>query len=165
MVLGHRFGSLSEAFYTGEARTAVVDEGTVNLKGIEAWIWMALEPRSRRILALELSWMRSNLAAYLFLKRLKDRYGVRVIVADGAPWYGVCSELGLRLIHDRSLLNLAERLSKEVKRRLKDFDLYFPCRCKKPFRHTKTWLEAWRSYYNHVRHHMVLRKAPLVLYI
>jgi len=27
----------------------------------------------------------------------------------------------LRLIHDRSLLNLVERLSKEVKRRLKDF--------------------------------------------
>jgi hypothetical protein len=27
----------------------------------------------------------------------------------------------LRLIHDRSLLNLAERLSKEVKRRLKGF--------------------------------------------
>jgi hypothetical protein len=26
-----------------------------------------------------------------------------------------------RLIHDKDLLNLAERLSKEVKRRLKDF--------------------------------------------
>jgi hypothetical protein len=43
-----------------------------------------------------------------------------------------------RLIHDKSLLNLAERLSKEVKRRLKDFDLSFPCRCRRPFRHVKT---------------------------
>jgi hypothetical protein len=32
----------------------------------------------------------------------------------------------LRLIHDRSLLNLAERLSKEVKRRLKGFSSIRP---------------------------------------
>ncbi|MEM3693878.1 MAG: hypothetical protein QXI39_07665 [Candidatus Bathyarchaeia archaeon] len=120
-----RFGSLSEAFYLGRAGTAVVDERTVNLGGLEAWIWIALEPVSRRILALELSWTRSNLTAYLFLKKLRDLYGVRVIVANGAPWYGVASELGLRLIHDRSLLNLAERLSKELKRRLKDFSSTF----------------------------------------
>ncbi|MEM3693214.1 MAG: hypothetical protein QXI39_04245 [Candidatus Bathyarchaeia archaeon] len=90
---------------------------------------------------MELSWTRSNLTAYLFLKKLRDLYGVRVIVAKGAPWYGVASELGLRLIHDRSLLNLAERLSKELKRRLKDFDLYFPCKCHNPFNHVSTWLE------------------------
>jgi transposase-like protein len=81
-------------------------------------------------------------------------------VANEAPWYGVCSELRLRLIYDRSLLNLEERLSKELKRRLKDFDLSFSCGCPKPFRHVKTWLEAWRSYYNYVRYHMSLRKAP-----
>jgi len=58
-------------------------------------MWIVLEPRSRRVLGLELSWTRNSLTAYLFLKRLKSLYGVRVIVADGAPWYGVCSELGL----------------------------------------------------------------------
>ncbi|MBS7627731.1 hypothetical protein KEJ36_02775 [Candidatus Bathyarchaeota archaeon] len=36
------------------------------------------------------------------------------------------SELGLGLIHDRSLLKPSERLSKEVKRRLKDFSSTFP---------------------------------------
>ncbi|MEM2169160.1 MAG: hypothetical protein QW186_05095 [Candidatus Bathyarchaeia archaeon] len=34
----HRFRSLSGAFYAGRARTAIVDEGTVNLRGLEAWI-------------------------------------------------------------------------------------------------------------------------------
>ncbi|MEM2169155.1 MAG: hypothetical protein QW186_05070 [Candidatus Bathyarchaeia archaeon] len=139
----HRFGSISKAFHLGRAKTAIVDGRTVVIRGVEAWIWMALEPISRRTLSLELSWTRSNLTAYLFLKRLKEKYGVRVIVADGAPWYGVCSKL--RLIHDRNLLNLAERLSKEVKRRLKDFDLYLPCRCRKPFLHAKGLLEAWRG--------------------
>ncbi|MBS7609058.1 hypothetical protein KEJ19_00610 [Candidatus Bathyarchaeota archaeon] len=74
------------------------------------------------------------------------------------------SELGLRLIHDRSLLKPPERLSKEVKRRLKDFSylrpfLYFPCRCENPFSHLFAWLEAWKGYYN-VRYHMALGKAP-----
>ncbi|MBS7610274.1 hypothetical protein KEJ19_06915, partial [Candidatus Bathyarchaeota archaeon] len=64
------------------------------------------------------------------------------------------------LIHDRSPLKPPERLSKELKRRLNDFDLYFPCRCENPFSHLSAWLEAWKGYYNHVRHHMALRKAP-----
>jgi transposase-like protein len=156
----HRFGSLAEAFYIGSAKAAVVDERSVIINGEEAWIWIVLEPRSRRLLGLELSWTRNSLTAYLFLKRLKSLYGIRVIVADGAPWYGVCSELGLRLIHDKDLLNLAERLSKEVKRRLKDFDLYFPCRCRRPFRHVKTWLDAWRGYYNWARYHRSLKASP-----
>ncbi|MEM2210329.1 MAG: hypothetical protein QXK35_00770 [Nitrososphaerales archaeon] len=39
----HRFGSLSEAFHLGRAKTAIVDERTVIIRGVEAWIWMALE--------------------------------------------------------------------------------------------------------------------------
>ncbi|MGC8850601.1 MAG: hypothetical protein ACP5QI_09045, partial [Candidatus Bathyarchaeia archaeon] len=86
----------------------------------------------------------------------------RAIIADGAQWYvQPCSELGLRLHVQRGgFHSLVERLSKEVKRRLKDFDLYFPCRCQRPFGHTRAWLEAWRAYYNHVRHHMSLGKPP-----
>jgi len=156
----HRFGSLSEAFYVGKAKVAVVDERTVIIKGEEAWIWIALEPKSRKLLGLELSWTRNSFVAYLFLKRLKSLYGIRVVVANGAPWYSVCSELRLRLIHDKDLLNLVERLSKEVKRRLKDFDLHFPCRCHTSFRHVKTWLEAWRGYYNWIRYHRSLKASP-----
>ncbi|MEM2169159.1 MAG: hypothetical protein QW186_05090 [Candidatus Bathyarchaeia archaeon] len=78
---------------------------------------MALEPISKRLLALELNWIRNNLTARISLKRLKEKYGVRIIVANGAHWCSVASELGLRLIHDRNLLNIIERLSKEVKRK------------------------------------------------
>ncbi|MBS7609109.1 hypothetical protein KEJ19_00870 [Candidatus Bathyarchaeota archaeon] len=75
--------------------------------------------------------------AYPFLKKLKLRKGKLWhkdyrFVADGAPWSMVWhkvkpySELGLRLIHDGSLLKPPERLSKEVKRRLKDFSYLRP---------------------------------------
>ena len=67
----HRFGSLSEVFHVGRAKIAVVDERSVNIKGIEAWIWMAFEPRSRKLLALEISWTRNSIVAYKFLKAFK----------------------------------------------------------------------------------------------
>ena len=48
----YRFAGLADAFHTGYARVAVVDERYVNVKGSGAWIWMAYEPGSRRLLAL-----------------------------------------------------------------------------------------------------------------
>ena len=134
----------SEALHLGKARVAVVDEVCVRVSGSQAWAWLALEPRSRRLLAVRLSWTRNDLVAHAFLKHLKEHYGIRVVVADGAPWYRwACMELGLRL-HvkrggDRSLL---ERLNKEAKRRLRDFDIDFPG---KSLGTAKTWLRAWRA--------------------
>ena len=51
-----------------------------------------------------------------------------------------------------------ERLNKEVKRRLKDFDLHFPR--DGSLRGARAWLKAWKAYYNHVRHHMALGGPP-----
>jgi transposase-like protein len=89
----HRFGGLSGALHVGRARKAVVDERFVRVRGEEAWIWMALETRSRRPLAPEPSWTRSSPTAYLSLKGLRSLHGVRVLIADGAPWYGACRKL------------------------------------------------------------------------
>ena len=158
----HRFGGLSRAFHVGGARTAIVDERSIDVKGLEAWVWMAIEPRSRKLLAIELSWTRNILVAYRFLKYLRDSYGVRIVIVDGAPWYVEPSiKLGLRLNLERGgPHNIVERLSREVKRRLRDFNIYSPCRCREPLKHVETWLEAWRSYYNNVRYHMSLGKTP-----
>jgi len=94
----HRFGALSRGFYIGRAKTAIVDERSININGLEAWVWMAVEPRSRKLLAIELSWTRNILIAYRFLRNLRDSYGVRIVVVDGASWYVEPSiKLGLRL--------------------------------------------------------------------
>lgn len=115
---------------------------------------------SRRLLAVRLSWTRNILAAYSFLKHLRDRYSVRVVVVDGAQWYmEPCRELGLRRVVQRGMVhNLMERLSKEVKRRLKDFDLHFPR--DKTLRGARAWLKAWKAYYNWVRYNMTLKGSP-----
>jgi len=51
--------------------------------------WIALEPKSRKLLALELSWTRNSFVAYLFLKRLKGLYGIRVVVAERTEPHGI----------------------------------------------------------------------------
>jgi len=48
---------------------------------------MAIEPSSKKLLAIELSWTRNILVVYRFLKNLKDGYGVRIVIVDKAPWY------------------------------------------------------------------------------
>jgi len=63
----HRFGSLSEAFYVGKAKVAVVDERTVIINGEEAWIWDGMDSlraltKRRKLLGLELSWTRRGIA-------------------------------------------------------------------------------------------------------
>jgi len=75
----------------------------------------------------------------------------------------VCGEsVDLFRLVDDALCNYVERLSKEVKLRLADFfDLYFPCRCRRPFIDVNRWtLDAWRVHYNHTRHDLALGRPP-----
>lgn len=98
--------------------------------------------------------------AYGFLKHLRDSYGVRVVVVDGADWY-IEPRLELRIrrqVGRGGVHVLMERLNREVKRRLKEFDLYFPR--DKSLHGAKAWLQAWKAYYNQVRHRMTLKRSP-----
>ena len=111
---------------------------------------MAVEPRSRKLSAIELSWTRNILIAYRSLRNLRDSYGVRIVVVDGDSWYVEPSiKLGLRLhVEIGGIHNIVERLSREVKRRLRSINLYLPCRCRKPFKNVERWTNTWRTYYN-----------------
>lgn len=51
----HRFSNLVEALHTGPARVAVVDETAVRVAGEQAWLWIAMDPKSRRLLAVRLT--------------------------------------------------------------------------------------------------------------
>ncbi|MEM3046239.1 MAG: hypothetical protein QW057_04045, partial [Candidatus Bathyarchaeia archaeon] len=64
---------LEALFQPRRVRCFLVDEGMVRVKGLEGWVWVAYEPCQRMLLALRLSWTRSNLTAWLFLRRLVER--------------------------------------------------------------------------------------------
>jgi transposase-like protein len=45
----HRLASISGAFQSGQAKVAVADETGVGIAGEQAWVWLAMEPRSSMI--------------------------------------------------------------------------------------------------------------------
>jgi len=64
----HRFGELAREYVSRErARVVIVDETMVNVGGRRVWLWVAIEPKRRILIALHLSKTRNILVAYSFL--------------------------------------------------------------------------------------------------
>jgi putative transposase len=66
-------------------RTIFVDETMIRIRGSQAWVWVwaAYEPALRVFLHFRVSYNQSGLDAYLFLKEVRSRYGLKPI------WTGV----------------------------------------------------------------------------
>ena len=65
----------------------VVDETLVKTGSELVWIWVAIEPKGRLILALNISKERNMLIAEKFLSGLVKIHGKRPVSTDGGTWY------------------------------------------------------------------------------
>ena len=67
----------------------VVDETWVRVKGKDAWIHVALDPRTLRIIYLKSFFRRDEYTTDLFLEHLVEEYGKwpREVITDGGSWY------------------------------------------------------------------------------
>ena len=67
----------------------VVDEAWVRVKGKDDWIYVALDPRTSRIIYLEPFFRRDEYTTDLFLEHLVEEYGEwpREAFTDGGSWY------------------------------------------------------------------------------
>ena len=73
----HKFVGRAEKLVMSErADTAIVDETAVNVAGRHVWLWIAIEPEHRAVLALMLTETRNIFAAYSLFACLRHR-GVR----------------------------------------------------------------------------------------
>ena len=59
-----------------KVRRIFVDETMVRIRGSQAWVWVAYEPDLKVFLSFRVSYNKSTLNAYLFLKELRNRYGM-----------------------------------------------------------------------------------------
>jgi len=83
----HRLAGRAEELVMNEkADTAIVDETSVNVAGRQVWLWIAIEPGHRAVLALMFTESRNIFAAYSLFTSLRHR-GVRYVITDGASWY------------------------------------------------------------------------------
>jgi len=148
----------------GLVSSIFVDETMVKVKGRQMWVWVAFEPGLRTFLAFRISYNQSTLDAYLFLRELRSKYGLKPIWTDDATWYpDACRWARLEHhVYGQELKNYIERMNQSLKDRLECFDDYFPCLkegCDKE--HVSDWIRVFRFYHNHVRVNGEIGRAPM----
>jgi putative transposase len=145
-------------------RVIFVDETMIKIRGRRAWVWVAYEPGLRAFLAFRISYNQSILDAYLFLKELRRKYGLKPIWTDEGVWYPeACKWARLEHhVYDIEGKNLIERMNQYLKDRLENFDDLFPCYkpdCDRE--HVNNWVRVFRFYHNHVRVNEEIGRPPL----
>ena len=116
------------------------------------WLWVAIEPESKRILSLSFSKERNMFVAERFIGGgLFKINGKHPVSTDGGTWYPIaCRFLGLEH-HDHSSYekSIIERTMQYIKDRTESVDDYFPCRLKNcKLKHVKNWLNLFIYYHN-----------------
>ena len=95
----------------------VVDETLIKTGQELVWLWVAIEPKDRRILALTISKERSMLVAERFIFGLVKAHGKHPVSTDGGTWYPqACRFLNLNHhIHSPFEKSLIERTMQYIK--------------------------------------------------
>ena len=129
----------------------IVDETLIKIGSEYIWIWVAIEPENKEILALTISKERNMLIAERFLSGLVKVHGKHTVSTDGGTWYPqACRFLGLEHhIHSSFEKIIIERTIQYLKDRTEVFDDYFPCRLKNcKLMHVRNWLRLFVDYHN-----------------
>jgi putative transposase len=129
----------------------VVDETLIKVGSEYIWLWAAIEPKKRQILALNIFRERNMLIAERFIEGLVKIHGKCPVLTDGGTWYPQAyGFLNLKHhIHSSLEKSLIERTMQYIKDRTESFDDYFPCRKKNcKLRHVKNWLGVFVDHHN-----------------
>jgi putative transposase len=130
----------------------IVDETIIRVGSELIWLWVAIEPENKQILALNISKERNMFVAERFLSKLVHVYRNHAAIStDGCTWYPqACRFLSLsHHIHSPFEKSLIERTVQYIKDRTECFDDYFPCKRKKcKLNHVKKWLNLFAYHYN-----------------
>ena len=100
----------------------------------------------------------------MFLKRLRQRYGMKPIWTDEATFYPeACRWLRLEhRVYPTEWKNLIERMNQSLKDRLECFDDLFPCLKEDCHRdHVRNWISVFRFYHNYVRTNLEIGRPPM----
>ena len=129
----------------------IIDETQIKVGSEHIWLWVAIESKTRNILAMRMSKERNMFVAERFLSNLVKDYGKHPLSTDGGTWYPqACKFLKLEHhIHSPYEKSIIERTMQYIKDRTESLDDYFPCRKKNcKLKHVQQWLNLFANYYN-----------------
>ncbi|RLE29641.1 hypothetical protein DRJ27_04385, partial [Candidatus Acetothermia bacterium] len=133
----------------------VVDETWVKVGGKEAWIYVALDSRTLKVVFLEPFFVRDEANTNAFLEHLVEAYGEwpKEVITDGGPWYRAAfsfwqveGKITWRVVRGGERSVLEGFFGEFLKRRIKDFDRYFPT--KKGLDSLRRWLWTFAWLHN-----------------
>lgn len=129
----------------------IIDETLIKVGSEYIWLWVAIEPKNKQILALNISKERNMLIAERFISGLVKIHGKHPVSTDGGTWYPqACKFLNIdHHIHSSLEKSIIERTMQYIKDRTEGFDDYFPCRKEKcDLNHVKNWLNLFVNMHN-----------------
>ncbi len=129
----------------------IVDETLIKIGSEFIWLWVAIEPNDKEILAISISKERNMFVAERFLSSVVKEYGEHPVSTDGGTWYPqACRFLKLQHhLHSSYEKSIIERTMQYIKDRTESFDDYFPCRKKNcKLKHVINWLNLFVDYHN-----------------
>jgi len=145
--------NLEDRLWTGKMPSRiVVDETGLRTSYGQLWIYAAVDPKTRRLIYLDVYCTRDALRTWVFFRRMQALYGTlpRVAVVDGGHWYiQPLKQLEVkRVVMRHGVRNYVERFFKTLKRRMNDFDRFFPYRDRPGNPSYWYWLLAFSWFYN-----------------
>jgi putative transposase len=129
----------------------IIDETLIRIGSQYVWLWVAIEPKNKQILQVDMSFERTMLVTERFIASLINIYGKHHVSTDGGTWYPqACKFLKLRHhLHSPFEKSIIERTMQYIKDRTESFDDYFPCRKKKcKLKHIRNWFDLFISQHN-----------------
>ena len=129
----------------------VIDEAVIKVGSKVIWLWVAIEPKDKQILAISISKERNMFVAERFMSGLVRIHGRHPVSTDGGTWYPMaCRFLKLKHhVHSPFEKSIIERTMQYIKDRTEGFDDYFPCRVKNcKLKHVANWLNLFVDFHN-----------------
>lgn len=129
----------------------IIDETQIKVGSQYIWLWVAIEPKHRQILQIDLSSERTMLVAERFIASLINKFGKCPVSTDGGTWYPqACQFLDVEHhIHSSFEKSIIERTIQYIKDRTEGFDDYFPCGKKKcKLKHVINWFNLFIDQHN-----------------
>jgi putative transposase len=129
----------------------IIDETQIKVGSQYIWLWVAIEPKHRQILQIDLSSERTMLVAERFIASLINKFGKCPVSTDGGTWYPqACQFLDVEHhIHSSFEKSIIERTIQYIKDRTEGFDDYFPCGKKKcKLKHVINWFYLFIDQHN-----------------
>ena len=134
----------------------LIDETLIKTGSEMVWLWVAIEPKDRHVLALTISKERNMFVAERFISVVIKNHGKHPVSTDGGTWYPqACRFLKLKHhIHSSFEKSIIERTMQYIKDRTESFDDYFPCKIKNcKLNHVRNWLNLFANYHDEEKIH------------